>query len=376
MPDKTRVRAIATGLSLVLFIAAFSLSYTVKPGDTLGKIAQAHDVSVADLVAANNIANPNLIFPGQVLVIPGLDDEPEMVVHTVVAGETLAKIAGAYGTSISALISANNITNPNLIRVGQKLNIPSGGSGGSNATVYDPYKRSGRTHIVRSNDTLASIAAQYSGVTATHLARANGIVNNVIYGGTRLFLDGPDYVGKGSDVTVNHTVKNGDRLGDIAHGYGVSVAAIIQANNLANPNLLIPGQVLKIPMGKQWMCPVQNSSYFNDWGFPRSGGRYHAGNDLFAPRGTPVYAPVSGNAIKRTGSLGGNQVNLTGEDGVLYIHSHLDSFGKTGAVSAGDVIGYVGNTGNAAGTNPHVHFEMHFRGEVINPYPSLVANGC
>ena len=374
MPENARIRAIATGLILVLFVAAFSLSYTVKPGDTLNKIAQQHNVSVADLIAVNNITNPNLIFPGQVLVIPKPVVE---VIHTVVAGDTLSKIAIAYSTSVSAIVTANGITNPNLIRIGQQLKIPTtGGSGGSSGTPSDPYKRSGRYHIVRTGDTISSIAGQYAGVTSSHLARANGIVNNIIYVGTRLFLDGPDYTGKGSDTTVNYTVKSGDRLGDIAHAHGVSVAVIIAANNITNPNLIIPGQILKIPIGQQWMCPVRGSTYFNDWGFPRSAGRYHEGNDMFAPRGTPVYAPVSGIAERRTGSLGGNQVNVRGDDGVLYVHSHLDSFGKTGAVSAGEIIGYVGTSGNAEGTNPHLHFEMHLPGAVINPYPSLASNGC
>lgn len=371
MPEKARLRAIANGLILVLFVAAFSLSYTVKPGDTLARIARDHEVSLAELIAANNITNPNLIFPGQVLVIP----KPEVeIVHTVVAGDTLARIASHYGVSLSSIITINKITNPNLITVGQKLRIS--GATRDGGPAYDPYKRSGRVHIVRSTDTLATIAAQYPGVTAAHLARANGIINNVIYTGTRLFLDGPDYVGKGSEAVTEYRVKSGDRLGDIAHGFGVSVAAILAANDIPNPNLIIAGQILKIPVGQQWVCPVRGASYFNDWGYPRSSGRYHEGNDLIAPRGTPVYAAVSGVAEKRQGKVGGNQINLKGTDGVTYIHSHLDSFGKIGSVKAGEIIGYVGNTGNAAGTTPHLHFEMHLPGGVINPYPSLKANGC
>ena len=88
----------------------------------------------------------------------------------------------------------------------------------------------------------------------------------------------------------------------------------------------------------------------NDWGFPRSGGRFHEGNDLFAPRGTPGRghrrrAPWS----QTTGRIGGNQVKLSGDDGVSYYYTHLDRFGASGRVDAGTVIGYVGSTGNAAG---------------------------
>ncbi len=117
-----------------------------------------------------------------------------------------------------------------------------------------------------------------------------------------------------------------------------------------------------------------------DRGFPRGGGtRWHEGNDLFAPTGTAVRAPVSGVVEFRTGTIGGKQFNLHGDDGVLYIGSHMSEFGKDGRVNAGDVVGYVGASGNAAGTRPHLHLSMYLddgEGPVINPYPSLVANGC
>src|SRR3546814_10620424 len=77
----------------------------------------------------------------------------------------------------------------------------------------------------------------------------------------------------------------------------------------------------------------------NDWGFPRSGGRFHEGNDLFAPRGTPFVAVVSGTVVQTTGRIGGKQVKLAGDDGVSYYGTHLDGFGASGRVNAGDVIG-------------------------------------
>lgn len=371
MPENRRVKAIAAGLTLALFVGVFSVDYTVRAGDTLYKIAQDHDVSLSELISLNNISNPNLIYPGQVLKIPGKDTE---VVHIVASGDTVAKIAAQHGSSISAIVAANNLSNPNLIRTGQRLTVPIGGGGPQ--VTYDPYVRSGRFHVVRPSETLSAIAGRYPGVTAAHIGRANGIINNQIYVGTRLFLDGPDHTAKGSERTVDYTVRSGDRLGDIAHAHNTSVASIMQANNITNPNLILPGQVLVIPLGQQWVCPVTRSSYFNDWGFPRHGGRFHEGIDLFAPRGTPVYAPVAGVVERRFGSLGGNQVNLTGDDGILYIGSHLDRFGSQGRVSAGEVIGYVGTSGNAAGTSPHLHFGMYLNGVVVSPFPSLHHNGC
>jgi murein DD-endopeptidase MepM/ murein hydrolase activator NlpD len=121
---------------------------------------------------------------------------------------------------------------------------------------------------------------------------------------------------------------------------------------------------------------VEGARYFNDWGFPRGDSRYHEGNDLFADRGSPVRAPVSGSVELIQGTVGGLQFNLYGSDGIEYLGSHLDAAGKTGQVSAGDVIGYVGTSGNALGTNPHLHFGMYKNGLALNPHPTLAASGC
>ena len=382
MPRFRRTRALAVGLVLVLFSGLTSVDYTVVKGDTLGKIARDNNVSVSDLASANNIANPNLIRPGQVLVIPG---ETQDVIHVVVRGETLSKIALAYGSTIQAIADANSLRNPNLIRIGQELMVPAASGGdpgsGTETDISSPSPstslRSGKFHIVERGQSLPSIAAKYKGVTAENIATANGILNSVIYTGTRLFLDGPGFTAKGTEGEVSYTVQRGDRLGDIAHDFGVSLSSLISANNISNPNLIRAGQTLAVPSGTAWICPVEGASYFNDWGFPRGGGtRYHEGNDLFVAKGTPIRAPVSGTVEFVTGSIGGNQFRLYGDDGIKYIGSHMSEFGKDGKVRAGDIVGYVGNTGNAAGTRPHLHFGIYYKGIVVNPYPSLAAHGC
>jgi murein DD-endopeptidase MepM/ murein hydrolase activator NlpD len=125
------------------------------------------------------------------------------------------------------------------------------------------------------------------------------------------------------------------------------------------------------------VCPVSNGTYINDWGFPRSDARFHEGNDIFAPRGTEVLAPVGGEIKLITGTVGGLQFYLHGDDGTTYIGTHLDAFGRSGRVEAGQVIGYVGDTGNARGGPAHLHFEMHpGDGRAVNPYPTLRAAGC
>lgn len=380
MPRFRRSRALAVGAFLTLMVGVFSVDYTVQRGDTLGRIARDNGVSLSDLVAANSLSNPDLIYPGQVLVIPG---EAPDVKHVVARGETLAKIASAYGSSILVIAEANGIRNPNLIWIGQSIVVPSSTSSGgsssapSNGSPSTAAARSGRHHIVRGGESLDSIAAQYSGVSASQIAEANGIVGKTIYRGTRLFLDGPSHVGEGTEGEITYRVQSGDRLADIAAQFGIGLTYLVETNNIQNPNLIRSGSTLSIPSGTRWVCPIQGASFFNDWGFPRAGGvRYHEGNDLFTAHGSPVYAPVSGTVEFETGSIGGKQFTLYGDDGVEYLGSHMSEFGKSGRVSAGEVVGYVGNSGNAAGTRPHLHFGMYLNDLAINPYPTLLAHGC
>jgi peptidoglycan LD-endopeptidase LytH len=127
--------------------------------------------------------------------------------------------------------------------------------------------------------------------------------------------------------------------------------------------------------GEGWVCPVGSGGgvFFADtWGAPRSEGRRHQGVDMIGGRGTEILAVVDGVATPRTNTLGGTTVSFLGADGHRYYYAHLDSYGQLGAVTAGTVIGYMGDTGNAKFSVVHLHFEIHpGAGAPVNPYPTV-----
>lgn len=131
----------------------FASTYTISPGDTVWSIAQTNGVSVDELVAANNLQNANLIYPGQQLTIPGQEPAPQppsndsggqggnggssisVGGYTVQPGDTLWSIASRNGVSVNDILAANagTIPNQNMIYVGQNLSVPGAGQGGGSA---------------------------------------------------------------------------------------------------------------------------------------------------------------------------------------------------------------------------------------------------
>ncbi len=164
----------------------------------------------------------------------------------------------------------------------------------------------------------------------------------------------------------------GGRAGQSSGGSGGSRGAPTSPG-AATRRGAAPGLAAPVATGA-WVCPVQGPRAFtNDWGQPRSGGRRHQGNDILSLRGTPVVANVSGRVRPHQSGLGGISYYLTGDDGNTYYGTHLDSLsGASGPVAQGEVLGYVGNSGNAAGGPTHLHFEIHpGGGGAVNPFPTL-----
>ncbi|HXR98914.1 MAG TPA: M23 family metallopeptidase [Pyrinomonadaceae bacterium] len=121
---------------------------------------------------------------------------------------------------------------------------------------------------------------------------------------------------------------------------------------------------------------VSRKEVADTWGAPRGVGRHHEGQDIFAAKGTPILSATNGFIYKiGENNLGGQTVSVIGSGGRIYYYAHLDSYAK--GIAVGDrvskrtVLGYVGTTGNAQGTPPHLHFGIYTWTGAINPLPLL-----
>ena len=160
-----------------------TITYTVKPGDTLSKIARKYGTTVSNIISLNpSIKNPNLIYPGEIFTIKQSDNENvTSTIYTVVRGDTLSEIALKYDTTVSNLVKLNNISNPNLIYPGQKI---------------------------------------------------------IIYNNVNL----PNECGK-----TFYTIKRGDTLTKIAKKFDTTISAIVSLYNIKNPNLIYAGETIRVP---------------------------------------------------------------------------------------------------------------------------------
>ena len=152
--------------------------YTVKRGDTLWGIAKKFGVTVSAVVNANNIRNPNLIYAGEVFIIPHMTSAESFgyTLYTVRRGDTLWGISRKFGTSINSIVALNGIKNPNLIYAGEVFKIPSARS--EQAVIY----------TVKRGDTLWGISRKF-GTTVENLVKLNSVKNpNLIYVGEKLII--------------------------------------------------------------------------------------------------------------------------------------------------------------------------------------------
>ena len=160
--------------------------YTVKSGDTLSEIAMNFGTTVSNILSLNpSITNPNLIYPGQNITInsSNLVETNTNVTYIVKSGDTLSKIAKEYNTTVSNLVRLNNISNPNLIYPGQIINI------NNSNTIENGQNSCGKiTYTIKRGDTLSKIAKEYN-TSVNKLVMLNNISNpNLIYTGDIILI--------------------------------------------------------------------------------------------------------------------------------------------------------------------------------------------
>lgn len=143
-------------------------------------------------------------------------------------------------------------------------------------------------------------------------------------------------------------------------------------------NVLYAIRLASMPVPQAFTMPVDGvraEKLVDTWHGARSGGRRHEGIDIFALRGTQVVAATEGIVMRvGTNKLGGQVVWVLGPAGQRHYYAHLDRYGPVHSgmrIEAGTVLGYVGTTGNAASTPPHLHYGVYAAGGAVNPYPLL-----
>jgi len=221
------------------FAASCGSSVTVAAGDTLYKIATRCGTTVSALRRANpELGSGSLIYPGQILQLPGtiLGTDCGYFIDIVARGDTLKGLATRFGTTVDALLAGNpEITNANVIYEGQHVKVYVGTTPPPPTT---PPPASGQTYYVKKGDTLRKIANQFN-TTVDAILQVNNISDpNRIYVGQAITL--PAFIS-------THIVQKGDTLRIIAARYGTTVEKLLGLNpSIKDPNKIYVGQIITL----------------------------------------------------------------------------------------------------------------------------------
>jgi murein DD-endopeptidase MepM/ murein hydrolase activator NlpD len=376
-----------------------SPTYVVQPGDTLYQIAERFDSTVEAIVAANDIVNPRLIHVGQKLVIPTArpelvpvsEETPNRRVHRVASGETLPFLAFQYGTTIWALREANDLGWFSLLAPGQELEIPPPTAPHSGVptfpgitTIPDPMVQ-GQTMLVEvQGEGALEVEAAVLGQDLHFVEGESGYwalvgLDSLTPPGEYPLVVSATEVDSGDLLTMSQTIT-------VTKGnYGTyNVVLPPGRSSLLDPSLV---EAERKKVNAVFAGFTEQRIWQDAFGFPLAGelrttapfgqrrsynggpvSSYHAGQDLGADGGTPVYAPAAGTvALAEPLQVRGNVVIIDHGLSVFTGFWHLSQINvETGQpVVRGEVVGLVGNTGLSTG--PHLHWEMRVLGVPVDP---------
>jgi murein DD-endopeptidase MepM/ murein hydrolase activator NlpD len=378
-------------------------AYIVQQGDTLLSIAITYDVTVDELLAANQLTNPNLIFAGQKLLVPGLalapapiaeDDLPVTApgaarVYEVQPGDTLFGIAARFGFSVEELTQVNGILDADMLLVGQVLILP-----GTEMPQSLPYPFAslsvspqtlvqGQTALVEvALDAPAALSAEFDGrpvhfydqgdrawaLIGMHALQPVGIypVSLVAeYGeGEQTAVTVDLLVGAGSFVVENIQPLPGQE-------------SLLDPDAVAREYELVRQSWSQLTPAPWWegsfLLPLATNRITSFFGTRRSYGggnvdSFHSGVDFGDVEGAVVFAPAAGRVVLAEPlTVRGQAVIIDHGMGVFSGYWHLSGIAvDVGQVlQAGDLIGYVGSTGLSTG--PHLHWEIRVDGIAVDP---------
>lgn len=380
--------------------ASSNFVYTVQTGDTLVLIALRFNLDLAELILTNDLLNANLLFPGQKLVLPDSSALSETMslageqLYTVQPGDTLLNIAYLYELAPGDVAQLNQLSNPDILQVGQTLRLPLPPELQGTPlrwpfeaiAISEPAIIQGRTLVIQ-----------------VHLAEAATLKGD--FEGQPLFFGG-----NGSErawtiipihalmepeiysITLTATLPDGRAMNNtlkvkvVAGPYASETISLAEGRaELLEPELVAAEQAKLVDLWSQitltpyWEGPFDypvsgdelrvTSSFGTRRNYNGNGGRsFHGGTDFGGGTGTPIYAPAAGKVVLAEAlQVRGNAVLLDHGLGLYsgYWHQSQIVVQEGQQVEPGDLIGYVGDTGLVTG--PHLHWELRLNGIAVEP---------
>ncbi len=378
---------------LVNATVSTSARHVTQPGETLAHIALRYGSTEQIVAALNNIVNPAQLYVGQVLDVsetaPGHLALARGYTHTVRPGETLYRIALQYRAAISAIQRANNLTLPSVIFPGQQLLIPGPEDAPALRVLPAPLTEVtlnplpveiGRTVGIRiTTSNPATLNGMFLERPVNFASTEDGLTHAAVFGVYAfsepgqypLTISAQDSAGLSTTLTTVLHVKDG--------GYGreqitVDPALMDDALNIAEHRVLAgvmsgftPEKYFDGPLGLPAAAPVTSR-----FGTRRSynGGaydRFHTGTDFGGPPGAPIYAPADGRVVMvDTLSIYGLCTIIDHGWGVytMYAHQTTSAVQAGQFVTSGETIGTIGSSGRSSG--PHLHWEVWVSGVEVD----------
>ena len=228
------------------FLCPGGTIYTVRAGDTLFAIAQRFNTTIQAIINANPGIDPNRLFIGQRICIPGIRPACPGFVYTIQAGDTLFVLAQRYNTTVQAIINANPGIDPNRLFIGQQICIP--------VAPPTPACPGGFNYTIQAGDTLFALAQRFNTTVQAILNANPGLDPNFLVVGRIICI--PVAPQPPACPGFMYTIQAGDTLFTLAQRYNTTVQAIINANPGIDPNRLFIGQRICIPVAPQPpICP-------------------------------------------------------------------------------------------------------------------------